>query len=407
MTGGAVAVTEAARPVRSLQRVGARLPPVAFDAVLALGLFSVTAGLNSKVYQDPPGTLILQAALSLPLVWRRRAPLTVFCAVAAVASVQWLIGVQLLTDVALLVALYTVAARSAWRHTLMAGAVLGTGILLASARWAAPDGAFLNSAVFLTAVAVAAAVTGVNTRIRRAYLASLEDRAVRLERERDQRARLAVADERARIAREMHDVVTHNLSVMVALADGAVFAQHGSPDQATAAMRQISGTGRQALTDMRRSLGVLRADEPDALRHPMPGIAQLESLAEQTRAAGLPVRLHVEGDPASVPAAAQLTVYRLVQESLTNSLKHTPSGTRAEVRVRCAPRTVTVEVTDDGRATRAVVPPSGQGVPGMRERAAAYGGTLEAGPLPGGGWRVSARLDLGMTGAGTAGEGAA
>lgn len=402
MTGGAVAVTEAARPVRALLRVGARFPTVAFDASLAAVLFFVTVGLNGKVYQGPAGPLILQAALVVPLVWRRRAPLAVFFAVAAAAFVQWLIGIQLLADVALLIALYTVAARSTWRHTLMAAGVLEVGILMASTRWAAPDGSFLRSAVFLTAVAVAVAVTGVNTRIRRAHLASLEDRAVRLERERDQRAKLAVADERARISREMHDVVTHNLSVMVALADGAVFAQHRSPDKATAAMRQISGTGRQALTDMRRSLGVLRADEPDASRHPMPGIAQLESLADQMRAAGLATRFDLEGDPAAVPAAAQLTVYRLVQESLTNTLKHTPPGTRAEVRVRCAAEAVTLDVTDDGRATRAVGVPSGQGIPGMRERAAAYGGTLKAGPLPGGGWRVSARLDLGMAGQGDA-----
>ncbi|MER5421621.1 sensor histidine kinase [Streptosporangium roseum] len=367
---------------------------MAFDVLPAAVIFFGSVGLNGKVYQDPPGALILQAALSLPLVWRRRAPLAVFCAVAAVASVQWLIGVQLLTDVALLVALYTVAARSTWRRTLMAAAVLETGILLASARWAAPDGRFLSSAVFLTAVAVAVAVTGTNTRMRRAHLASLEDRAVRLERERDQRARLAVADERARIAREMHDIVTHNLSVMVALADGAVFAQTRSPDRATTAMRQISGTGRQALTDMRRSLGVLRVDGPDALRHPMPGIAQLESLAGQMRAAGLPTSLDLEGDPVSIPAAAQLTVYRLAQEALTNALKHTPPGTRAEVRVRCSSEAVTVDVTDDGRTARAPGPCSGHGIPGMRERAAAYGGTLDAGPLPGSGWQVSATLNL-------------
>ena len=256
-------------------------------------------------------------------------------------------------------------------------------------------------------MAVAVAVIGMNARTRRAYLASVEDRAVRLGRERDQRARLAVADERARIAREMHDIVSHNLSVMVALADGAVFAQHRNPDTATAAMRQISGTGRQALTDMRRFLGVLRADEPDALRHPMPGIGQLESLVDQVRAAGLETRLELDGDRASVPAAAQLTVYRLVQEALTNTLKHGGEGARAEVRVRCsARRRSPSRVTDDGltrTARRGTAPAStqrtdgtsGHGIPGMRERAAAYGAALEAGPLPGGGWRVAARLVLG------------
>jgi len=171
---------------------------------------------------------------------------------------------------------------------------------------------------------LAAAMIGSNMRARRERLTFLEDRAVRLERERDQREQLAVAGERARIAREMHDVVTHNLSVMVALADGAVFAQPRSPERAMVAMRQVSATGRQAITDMRRFLGVLRSDEPDALRHPMPGIGQLDGLAEQVRAAGLPTRLEVAGEPSVVPAAAQLTVYRLVQEALTNTMKHTP-----------------------------------------------------------------------------------
>lgn len=403
MRYAAFASAQTARPVRALLRLGGHVPSLAFDALLAAVLFLACVGLNSQVYRGPAGPLILHAALMLPLVWRRRAPLAVFCAVAAVAFVQWLAGFQLLTDVALLVALYTVASRSTWRRTLLAGAVLETGILLAGARWAAPYGSFLNSTVFLTAVATAVAVTGVNIRIRRAYLVSLEDRAVRLERERDQRARLAVADERARISREMHDIVTHNLSVMVALADGAVFAQRRSPDRATAAMHQISGTGRQALTDMRRSLGVLRADEPDARRHPVPGIAQLEPLADQMRAAGLPTRLDVEGDPTIVPAAAQLTVYRLVQEALTNTLKHAPTGTRAEVHVRCSPGSVTVDVIDDGRVPHTPVPHDGHGLLGMRERAAAYGATLEAGPLPGRGWRVSAVLDLDLD---TAGEGA-
>nr|WP_260408023.1 histidine kinase [Planomonospora venezuelensis] len=390
------------RPVRALSRAGTRLPPLVPDALLAASVFFLGAGVGSAVYRNPSGALLLQTALVLPLVWRRRAPLTVFFAVAAAAFAQWLADVESLADVALLVALYTVASRSGPRRTLLAVSVLEAGVLLAAARWSAPAGGFLRSAVFLTAVAVAVAVTGTNARIRRAHLASLEDRAIRLERERDQRARLAVAGERARIAREMHDIVTHNLSVMVALADGAVFAQNRSPDRAAYAMRQISGTGRQAITDMRRALGVLRADEPDELRRPMPGIAQLESLAEGMRAAGLPTLLTVEGEPAPVPVTAQLTVYRLVQEALTNTLKHAPSGTRAEVRVRCSPDAVTVDVTDDGDGARVRAPSSGHGILGMRERAAAYGGTLEAGPLPARGWRVRAVLDLGAAGDGAA-----
>ncbi|GGW58840.1 two-component sensor histidine kinase [Streptomyces lucensis JCM 4490] len=372
----------------------AQIQPAVFDALLTAALFVVSVGPWPEL--QPPGLLILQMALLWPLVWRRRAPLVAFCAVAAAAFVQWLSGVQPIpADVALLVALYTVAKCSSWPHTLLAGAVLEGGILLASARWG-PEGEarFLVPVTFLTAVAIAVASTATYLKMRRAYLTSVEDRAVRLERERDQQARLAVTEERARIAREMHDIVTHNLSVMVALADAAVFAQSCFPGKASDTMRQISDTGRQALTDMRRSLGVLRADEREAQLHPLPGIAQLQALTDQMRAAGLPTALGLEGDPDRVPTTAQLTVYRLVQEALTNTLKHAPPGTRADVRVRLLPGAATIEITDDGRTTQAPDNTTGHGIAGMRERAAAFGGTLHAGPLPGGGWRVSARITL-------------
>jgi len=342
-----------------------------------------------------PGLLPLELALVAPLVWRRRAPLVVFGAIAATALMQWVLGLApMLADAALLVALYTVAAHRAWRQTVVAGAVLELGIVLACLRW--PQAALLDGVVALSVLALLVAVVGINVRIRRAYLASLKGRAERLERERDQQARLAVAGERARIAREMHDIVTHNLSVMVALADGAVFAQYRDPATSTTAMRQISGTGRQALTDMRRFLGLLRDDEPDARRHPMPGISQLECLVDQVRAAGLPVQLKVAGQVRVLPAAVELTVYRLVQEALTNTLKHAPAGTSAEVEVRYTVDAVAVTVTDDGpRPAGPARAFAGHGIHGMRERAAAYGGALEAGPVgPCGGWRVAARLNL-------------
>ncbi|MFE7590051.1 sensor histidine kinase [Kitasatospora sp. NPDC057512] len=393
----------AARPLKAAARRASRLPPTAWDALPATLLLLNVA--TTRAPHELPVAVAITAALTLPLLWRRRAPRTVFAAVATAALVQWLVDVQLPADVALLVALYTVAATSGRRGTLVAGAVVEAGALLACLRWAT-GGAFLTPFVAVTALAVAAAVLGVNVRTTRAYLAALEERAARLEHEQEQQARLAVAEERTRITREMHDIVTHNLSVMVALTDAAVYAQHRSPDRATTAMLQISETGRQALTDMRRSLGILRTDEPDAQRHPPPGIAQLASLADQMGAAGLPTRLDVHGGHAHIPATAQLTVYRLVQEALTNTLKHTPAGTRATVRIHCAAATVTVDVTDTGPrppqpapTTAAVVVPSGHGIPGMRERSAAYGGTLHAGPLPDGGWRVHTRLHLDSAGA--------
>ncbi|GGV16396.1 two-component sensor histidine kinase [Kitasatospora herbaricolor] len=394
----ATAAVRAVRPVTATGRLGSRLPPVVGDSLVpALLLLNV---LTTRAPHELPAAATLTAALVLPLVRRRRAPLTVFGVVAAAAFVQWLMDVQLPADVALLVALYTVAARSDRRGTLVAGAVTEAGALLACLRWA-PDGAFLTPFVAVTATVVAAAVLGVNVRTTRAYLAALKERAARLEQQQEQQARLAVAEERTRITREMHDIVTHNLSVMVALTDAAVYAQHRSPDKATAAMLQISETGRQALTDMRRTLGILRTDEPDAERHPLPGIAQLESLVDQMCAAGLPASLDVHGGHGHIPATAQLTVYRLVQEALTNTLKHTPAGTDATVRIRCSAEAVTVDVTDSGPCPPPLpaAVPSGHGIPGMRERSAAYGGTLQAGPLPGGGWGVRTRLLLGSGGA--------
>lgn len=377
-----------------------RVPPLVWDAALPiLLLLNVVTAYPAR---ELPVAAALTAALALPLLWRRRAPLAVFGAVAAVAFVQWLMDVQLPADIALLVALYTAAAHTGRRGTLLAGAVVEGGAVLACLRWA-QDGAFLTPFVALSATVVAAAVLGVNVRTGRAYLAAVQERAERLALHQEQQARLAVAEERARITREMHDIVTHNLSVMVALTDAAVYAQHRSPDRATAAMLQISETGRQALTDMRRSLGVLRTGERDAERHPPPGIAQLEALADQMGAAGLPTRLEVRGGHTHVPATAQLTVYRLVQEALTNALKHTPAGTRATVLVECSAQAVGVDVTDSGpRPARPAAAPPGHGIPGMRERAAAYGGTLQAGPLPGGGWGVRTRLLLNGGGAASA-----
>lgn len=393
--------------VRVRLRVKRRLPAIAVDAIFAGALFlGFTMMSRGPLWHDPLALLLVQAGLVVPLVWRRRAPLLVFGCIAATAFGQWLADLRMPADVALLVSLYAVAAYCDRRRMLAAFAVMEVGIVLATVSWSLHD---RGAATFisLSAMATAAAVVGVNIRSRRHHMAFLEDRAVRLERERDQQAQLAVAGERARIAREMHDIVTHNLSVMVALADGAVFAQQRTPERANDAMRQVSATGRQAITDMRRFLGVLRADEPDALRHPMPGVAQLESLVDQVRAAGLPTVLTVTGEPGAAPAAAQLTVYRLVQEALTNTLKHAPAGTRAEVRIGCAPDVLTVTVTDDGAGpapgsagSSASAGPDpegrspGHGIPGMRERASAYGGSLTAGPLPGGGWRVAAVLML-------------
>jgi len=342
--------------------------PLLVDLLL-VGVLLVFGVVGSR-----PGDRLLAVALTLPLIWRRRAPFLVFCVIALIALGQWLMDVNTSADVSLLVAIYTVAAHEPRGRVIAACAMLELGIVLAVAHWAETQ--VLPAFVLLTGMATAAVVLGLNVRTRRAYMATLEDRGRQLERE--------------RIAREMHDIVAHNLTVMVALADGAGYMSEQDPKRAAEAMEQVSGTGRNALGEMRRLLGVLREDESAALA-PQPGLADLEPLLEQVRAAGLHARLETSGAPVALGAGAELTVYRLVQEALTNTLKHAGADARAIVRLHYDATGVEVEVTDDGHG-RPRVAAGGQGLSGMRERAAVYGGELEAGPAPGGGWRVRTRL---------------
>jgi signal transduction histidine kinase len=342
---------------------------------LATDLLLTAVLLVFGVASAPGGRARLYAAaLVLPLIWRRRAPFAVFCVIAAVAFAQWLADLNLSADSALLVAIYTVAVQEPRGRVIAACALLEIGIVLAVVRWA--QNGVVAPLVLLTGMGTAAVVLGLNVRTRRAHTATLEERAAQAE--------------RARIAREMHDIVAHNLSVMIALADGASYMAGSDPDRSVGAMEQVSQTGRHALSEMRRLLGVLRDDEAAALA-PQPGLADLEALLERVRAAGLPVRLESTGAPVALGAGAELTVYRLVQEALTNTLKHAGPNAQATVRLHYDADGVDVEVRDDGEG-RARVAAGGQGLAGMRERAAVYGGALEAGPAPGGGWRVRTRL---------------
>jgi signal transduction histidine kinase len=329
-------------------------------------------------------------ALILPLLVRRRWPVPVFAVIAGVAGAQWLLDVRAFGDVALLVALYGVAVSQPLRTAIVAGLVLELGVVMAVVRWGS-GGEGVRAFVGLTGLAVAAAVMGTSTRSRRALVLSLQERAERLEIERDQQGRLSAAAERARIAREMHDIVAHNVSVMIALTDGASYAVHENPARAEHAMQRASLTGRQALTEMRRLLGVLREDESGSReRSPQPGLAQLDALLEQVRTAGLPVSYEIVGRPAALPAGLELAVYRIVQEALTNTLKHAGPEAAARVRLTYGADVLTVDVVDaggrEGAAAAAAVP--GAGLRGMSERAAVYDGRVQFGPLPDGGWRV-------------------
>jgi signal transduction histidine kinase len=387
---------------------------IAVDATLAIGLFFLCSGwfLFSKV---PHHDLWFVAGLTLPLILRRRAPLAVFAVVAVVALVQWFTAIPLLADSAMLAALFTVTTESDWIATVIAGLLVEIGVIMATERWM-PVGNYIKSLVFLTGMASASLLAGIVVRALRHQMGWLVERAHRLEFERDQQSFLAAAAERARIAREMHDVVSHNIQVMVTLADAAGVAQRTDPRRATEAMTDVSTTGRQALRDMRRLLGLLREGEeathngdvrPKGFHShslaPQPGLLELEALAERVRSTGLAVHLEGSGEPFSLSGAAELSVYRIVQESLTNALKHAESAHSVHITLTFDDPDVTVHIVDDGRSSslalvRAGSPTGrsgsglGHGVIGMTERAAAFEGTLLAGPASNGGWEVVASL---------------
>jgi signal transduction histidine kinase len=330
-----------------------------------------------------------QLALILPLIWRRRAPTVAFSVIAAVAFIQWLVTDPLPADVALLVALFTLAVHASPKRALLGAAVLMAGVIMASIRWA-PAGDVIKSLVFLTGLVVAALFTGTALRTWRSYLDAVSARTRQLESERDQQAKLAAAAERSRIAREMHDVVAHNVSIMVTLADGALATADGHPDKAKEAMADVSATGRQALNDMRHLLGILRTDDVGFDLQPQPQLSGLPRLIQGVSATGLTVEFQERGTPFELPAGVQLTIYRIVQESLTNILKHADAPSCSRVTLTFDAPLVDVCVCNDGK----LVDPTGEGhgIGGMRERAAVSGGALRAGPRPEGGWQVEARV---------------
>ncbi len=340
--------------------------------------------------------LLPGAACFVALAWRRRHPVPVAVLIAAIA-LALVAGGALAGAVcaAMWVAVYSVAAREPRRRALAAAAALEVIGIVAVVNLA-PASVIVAGVVLTTGTAAAAVALGISQQTRRAYLAALEERAARLEFERDQQARLAAAAERARIAREVHDIVTHSLSVMVTLADGAAAASTRSPDRAGQAMRQVAVTGRQAIREMHRTVTALRTDPDADDRYPAPALANLDDLLAEVRAAGLQVRFAVHGQARSLPRGTQLAAYRIVQEALTNVRKHAAGATVAAVTLRYDAGGIDVEISDDGHP-RTGGYGGGHGITGMRERAVAHDGSLSAGPGPGGGWLVRARL-VGDTG---------
>jgi signal transduction histidine kinase len=341
--------------------------------------------------------VVLLLIVTFPLAVRRRLPAAPLLTVAgALVLVALLVsnsrGVPLAVFLALLLAFYSVGAHCDDRRSYFVGVLAVAAI--AAADLARP-GSFSASGTRPAAwLAFAIAwLVGRDLRRRRQRVADLEDRAMQLEREREEQAQLAVADERARIARELHDVIAHGVSVIVVQAQAGPHLLN-DPERVRDVFYSIESSGRDALAELRRLLGILRAGDQQLAIGPQPGLGSLQSLVEQVRASGVPVELRIEGEPVHLPAGIDLSAYRIVQEALTNIVKHAGDAA-AEVVIRYGARELELDVVDDGRSA-AESNGSGHGLIGMRERVALYGGTLEAGTRDGGGYAVRARLPFGV-----------
>jgi signal transduction histidine kinase len=376
-------------------RFPAAARPLLPDALLAAGM--ALAAVVIDVFGPDIRSVYapyLDVVVAAPLALRRRAPAVAAALIAALCLATWLAGVVAIAAVlAVLTMLYSLGVWERRRWPLVAALLVAlTGVVMAVQRWTPPTHRWVSD---LTAAGTvtAALVVGLYARTRRAYLASMIERAETAERDRDHQARIAVAEERTRMAREMHDVIAHSLAVMITLNDAAAATTTDGTVRET--VTQASDVGRQALTEMQRMLGVLRSAEPADLV-PQPGTAQLTDLITFVRSAGLSVELAASGDPGDLAPTAQLTIYRIVQESLTNVLKHGRNVRRVVVTLTYGDDRVRIRVTNDGEPGP---PPDGtvvgtvvgHGLAGMRERSTLYQGEFHAGPTRNG-WEVVADL---------------
>jgi signal transduction histidine kinase len=367
---------------------------VTFTATQKLVVVAYTAGWHAELARWWVATVVGMAALPL----RRRFPLVVLAATGGMALVHFTCGHINATpmDLATAVALYTLAetAPRRWLSYTALGVSVGGALLPRLLHLPAIYlGAWRGWSVVPPVVMAVAWLLGDRARTRRLYLEQVTARARDLERERDQQAELAAAAERARIARDLHDAVAHGLSIVVIQAQAAASSMEKRPSIAQAALASIVATGRDSLAEMRRLLGLNRPDGPELA--PLPGLRDLPALADRVGAAGLPVSLEVVGDTETPPAPIGLCAYRIVQEALTNALKHAGPGATADVMLHCGADRMEVTVRDTGRgAGGAPGERPGNGLRGMRERVGMLGGTLLAGDAPGGGFRVRAELPL-------------
>ena len=369
--------------------------PVAMDGIVAI-TFGIPSALGAVVDAHEPWLIPLVVAGMIALLARRRAPLLVLALVTVLGVTVAVVFKGLHGfDSAAAFAVYAVAVarapRIAWTSLAVSAATMGAAVAL---RAGGPTR--IEELTGLALLVLLGIAIGISVRNRRLHVTDLVERGNALAREAEQHSQLASIEERARIAREMHDVVAHSLSVMIALADGASASVDKSPIAAQAALDRLSETGRAALADMRRVLGVLR--DGDASFEPAPGGPDLHALVQSYRAAGMTVQLTVSGTALPTDTGLQLAMYRIVQESLTNALRHTSGSGPVTAVVAHTPGTVDIQVTspedraqDSPRRPASASSPGGRGIIGMRERAAVYGGTVDAGPSSLG-WRVHATL---------------
>ncbi|MFC8825118.1 sensor histidine kinase [Streptomyces sp. NPDC057137] len=397
---------------RATQRIGAfdKSRPLVWDLLLTGclllgGVVDLTAGGWRSFAPNPDvpmwAATICTVGFPLTVLRRRTRPLETLLAALPFALLQAWSGAELQIAVfCQLIVVFNIALRLPLRQLGHTAVLLGVPLVVGAVRF--PEGGWIIPLQSSLTSFAAVALLGIAVRTRQEYTASLRERAKQLEIERDQQAQLAAAAERTRIAREMHDILGHNLSVITGLADGGSYAAKKNPQRATEALDAIATTSRQALTELRRLLGILQNDAQTATPAeltPQPGLGELEQLIDGVRAAGLPVQVTVTGDLQleglgelggfeTAPKGRQLTVYRVVQEALTNTLKHAGPDATATVTLSRTPESITAEIIDTGRPTP--TRPGGRGITGMRERTALYAGTLDVGPLPppDSGWRV-------------------
>ncbi|WP_326887575.1 sensor histidine kinase, partial [Actinocrinis sp.] len=379
--------------------------PYRQDVLLSLCVLLLTfvpqSGTRAAPQEITPLLLITSATQSLALIWRRKAPFAVYCVVLAACTVQWAAAESSGSNVSLMISLFTLARYWSLRRLLVvAGAGVPSLFVLVFRVELIQDHALLN--VFFLSTAIAASIAlGLVARERHAQLEALAERAAHAEFDREQRAHIAVLAERARFSREMHDILGHTLAVITGLADGGVRQVEANPERGRQVFELIGDTSRIALADLRRTLGALRERPLDERVEeigvgaetltPQPGVADISALLERTRSAGPRVSCRIDGEPTALPRSLQLAIYRIVQESLTNSLKHAGPDTSVQVAIEVGEQSLRVSVSDTGSEPRRAAPSApgsgspGQGLTGVRERAALAGGRAEAGPNIAGG----------------------